>query len=62
MGRRPRQLLLVAAGEDVALPPEVQAGVAKGMGTLILRVLRIESAREPGAGVQRMGGSDDPRL
>jgi hypothetical protein len=42
MSRRPRQLLLVADGERVELPPEVAARAAKAMGRLVLQVLRIE--------------------
>jgi len=54
MGRRPRQLLLVADGERVDLPPEVAASAAKAMGRLVLQMLRIEEA-------QGKGEPDDPR-
>jgi hypothetical protein len=61
MGRRPRQLLLVADGERAHLPPEVAARAAKAMGRLVLQRLRIEEAQDPGDEDQREGGGDDPR-
>jgi hypothetical protein len=60
MARRPRQLLLVADGEDVRLPPEVAAKAAKAMGRLILQVLRAEGAPDPRGG-RREGEGDDSR-
>jgi hypothetical protein len=62
MGRRPRQRLLVAAGEDAVLSPEVEARAAEGMGTLILQILRVESAKGPDDEEQRKGNRDDPRF
>ena len=52
MSRRPRQLLLVADGERVELPPEVAERAAKAMGRLVLQVLRIEEGK---------GEADDKR-
>ena len=54
MGTRPRQLLLVADGEAVFLPPEVAAKAARAMGRLVLQRLRMEE--KPGEGER-----DDPR-
>ncbi len=62
MGRRPRQLLLVADGERANLPPEVAASAAQVMGRLILHRLRVEEARGPGVEDQREGVADDSRV
>jgi hypothetical protein len=42
MGRRERQLPLVAPGEEIVLPPEVAAKAVKAMGALLLQVLGKE--------------------
>ncbi len=56
MCRGPRQLLLVADGERVDLPPEVADRAAKAMGRLVLARLRIEEEQGKGK-----GEGDDPR-
>ena len=62
MGRRPRQLLLVADGERASLPPEVVASAARAMGRLILHRLRMEEAHGPEDAEQRKGAADDSRV
>ncbi len=59
MVRKPRQLLLVAEGEDAELPPEVAERAAKAMARLVLQVLRMEQARDRGE--QGKGEGDDSR-
>ncbi len=61
MGRRPRQLLMVADGEHLVLPPEVATRAARAMGRLILQMLRVEDAQDPGEQEQGKGDGDDPR-
>ena len=59
MVRKPRQLLLVAEGEPVELPPEVATKAARAMGRLILQRLRMEEAQDRGE--MGKGEGDDPR-
>ena len=61
MDTRPQQLLLVADGESVVLPPEVAATAASAMAMLILQMTRVEVPPER-AGELRKGDSDDPRF
>ena len=50
MGRRPRQLLLVADGERADLPSEVAEEAARVMGRLVLQRLRVEEEQGKGEG------------